>query len=76
MKPFIFALIGCAAILVCVAAPPEARIVGGDDAFSGQVPYQAALDIAGEPTCGATILSDRYALTAMRCVCSINSNKP
>ncbi|XP_065363724.1 serine protease SP24D [Calliphora vicina] len=55
---------------------PQGRIVGGDDAVLGQIPYQAALSIAGLPTCGAVILSERYALTSLQCVCSAGSDKP
>ncbi|XP_046802227.1 serine protease SP24D isoform X2 [Lucilia cuprina] len=55
---------------------PQSRIVGGDDAILGQIPYQAALSIAGLPTCGAVIISERYALTSLQCVCSAGSDKP
>ncbi|XP_075156214.1 serine protease SP24D [Haematobia irritans] len=57
-------------------AAPQARIVGGDDAVLGQIPYQAALSIGGLYTCGAVILSERYALTSLTCVCSAGSDKP
>lgn len=62
------------AICACALSAPQARIVGGDDAVLGQIPYQAALSIAGLPTCGAVILSERYALTALQCVCSAGSD--
>uniref|UniRef100_A0A1I8Q5L5 Peptidase S1 domain-containing protein n=1 Tax=Stomoxys calcitrans TaxID=35570 RepID=A0A1I8Q5L5_STOCA len=57
-------------------AAPQARIVGGDDAVLGQIPYQAALSIGGSYNCGAAILSERYALTALLCVCSAGSDRP
>lgn len=62
--------------LILSFAAPQARIVGGDDAVLGQIPYQAALSIAGLPTCGAVILSERYALTSLQCVCSAGSDRP
>ncbi|XP_030381393.1 serine protease SP24D [Scaptodrosophila lebanonensis] len=55
---------------------PQARIVGGDDAVLGQFPYQASLSIGGSYNCGAVIIAERYALTALGCVCSKGSDKP
>ncbi|EDW46174.1 GM13371 [Drosophila sechellia] len=51
-------------------AQPQGRIAGGEDAVLGQLPYQAALSIGGSYNCGAVIIGQRYALTALTCVCS------
>ncbi|XP_037942542.1 serine protease SP24D-like [Teleopsis dalmanni] len=75
MKTFLRSFYLLAAILTC-SASPQGRITGGDDAVLGQVPYQASLTIGGSPNCGAVILSDRYALTLLSCVCSKGSDKP
>ncbi|KAH8344856.1 hypothetical protein KR067_009246, partial [Drosophila pandora] len=59
--------------LVLVAgslALPQGRIAGGEDAVTGQLPYQAALSIGGSYNCGAVVIAKRYALTALTCVCS------
>ncbi|XP_034104171.1 serine protease SP24D [Drosophila sulfurigaster albostrigata] len=56
---FLSALIGC-----------SQAIAGGEDAVLGQLPYQAALSIGGSYNCGAVIIAERYALTALTCVCS------
>ncbi|XP_034472514.1 chymotrypsin-1 [Drosophila innubila] len=54
----------------------ETRIAGGEDAVLGQLPYQAALSIGGSYNCGAVIIAERYALTALTCVCSTGQDKP
>ena len=75
MKPFV--LILCIiSLVVCALSAPQVRIVGGDDAVLGQIPYQAALSIAGLPTCSAVILNELYALTSLQCVCSAGSDRP
>ncbi|XP_075155535.1 chymotrypsin-2-like [Haematobia irritans] len=57
-------------------AAPQARIVGGDHAVLGQIPYQAALSFGGLYTCGAVILNEWYAVTSLTCVCSSGSDRP
>ncbi|KAJ3657790.1 hypothetical protein Zmor_009570 [Zophobas morio] len=50
---------------------PEPRIINGDEASSGQFPWQAALYITrpGETTwCGGALISSRWILTAGHCV--------
>jgi len=44
------------------------RIVGGEIAGWGQFPYQCLLRVYGGFTCGCSILSDRWILTAAHCV--------
>lgn len=60
------ALIGCAV----GNGGAQTRIAGGEDAVLGQLPYQAALSVGGSYNCGAVIIAERYALTALTCVCS------
>ncbi|XP_022211860.1 serine protease SP24D [Drosophila obscura] len=57
-------------------ALPQARVAGGEDAVLGQLPYQAALSIGGSYNCGAVIIAERYALTALTCVCSEGKSTP
>ncbi|XP_030566120.1 chymotrypsin-2 [Drosophila novamexicana] len=66
------ALLGCST----ANAGPQGRIVGGEDAILGQLPYQAALSIGGSYNCGAVIIAERYALTALTCVCSAGKDTP
>ncbi|KAH8289578.1 hypothetical protein KR054_007451 [Drosophila jambulina] len=67
-------------ILVAVAGSslgqPQGRIAGGEDAVVGQLPYQGALSIGGSYNCGAVLIAQRYALTALSCVCSEGKDKP
>ncbi|KAF5300956.1 hypothetical protein FQA39_LY10926 [Lamprigera yunnana] len=49
------------------ASNPLARIVGGGNAGLGAWPWQAALYKEGEFQCGATLLTDRWLLSAGHC---------
>lgn len=56
-------------IIVAVGAKQE-RIVGGEPARVGQLPYQAALvrtNLQRSLQCGATIISPRFVITAAHC---------
>jgi len=46
----------------------EPRIVGGEDAKHGEFPHMLQLQYLGSHMCGASIISDQWALTAAHCV--------
>ncbi|XP_011177380.2 serine protease SP24D [Zeugodacus cucurbitae] len=49
---------------------PSPRIVGGQYAADGQFPHQISLYIFGDFTCGGSIISANYVVTAAHCVTS------
>lgn len=56
------------ALLAVATAQPSGRIVGGIDAVEGQFPHQISLRRSGSHTCGGSIISHNYILTAAHCV--------
>ncbi|KAF4530496.1 hypothetical protein B566_EDAN017513 [Ephemera danica] len=49
--------------------PPQHYIVGGVQASPGEYPSQLSLQYNGVHRCGASIISENYALTTAYCVC-------
>jgi secreted trypsin-like serine protease len=47
----------------------RARIVGGVDSLPAEFPWAASVWRQGAHQCGATIISDRWLVTAGHCVC-------
>lgn len=54
----------------------RARIVGGEDADKGEWPWMALLMHTTGRSCGATILNEKYALTAAHCTDMWGTPKP
>merc|ERR1711893_13651 len=57
------------ALAVSQVLARSTKIVGGEDASPGEFPHQCALEFAssGSHTCGCSILSDRWVITAAHC---------
>uniref|UniRef100_A0A3Q4FXT1 Peptidase S1 domain-containing protein n=1 Tax=Neolamprologus brichardi TaxID=32507 RepID=A0A3Q4FXT1_NEOBR len=49
------------------AYSPFNLIVGGQDAPPGSWPWQVALSIFGSLTCGGSLITDQWVLTAAHC---------
>lgn len=51
------------------------RIVGGEETQVNQYPWMALLLYSGRFYCGASLINDRYVLTAAHCVSGFNKDR-
>uniref|UniRef100_A0A7N5ZWE6 Peptidase S1 domain-containing protein n=1 Tax=Anabas testudineus TaxID=64144 RepID=A0A7N5ZWE6_ANATE len=59
----------------CGVAPLNTKIVGGVDASAGSWPWQVSVHYQGSHTCGGTLISNQWVLTAAHCI-ETNSTSP
>lgn len=55
-------------VVACGIAGKSVRIVGGRPVIKNQYPWMALLMYDGKFYCGATLISNKYVLTASHCV--------
>ncbi|XP_033115439.1 chymotrypsinogen B-like, partial [Anneissia japonica] len=49
----------------------SSRIVGGEDSYPGEWPWMLSFEIYGSFYCGASLISEKWAITAAHCVDSL-----
>merc|ERR1711976_413752 len=60
-------VVGCCCVCRCRAPPPF--IIGGDDVDrAGKYPWQGSLQLLGSHSCGCSLVSSNYVITAAHCV--------
>ncbi|CAD6214576.1 GSCOCT00004123001.2-RA-CDS [Cotesia congregata] len=57
--------------VAAVNGVPTLRVVGSQDAPDGKYPYQVSLNVSGWHSCGGSIISNRFILTAAHCVLDV-----
>lgn len=65
--------------LICIAgcgiANKQKRIVGGQETEVNQYPWMALLTYSNRFYCGASLINDRYVMTAAHCVSGFNKDR-
>lgn len=59
----------------CGIANKQKRIVGGQETEVNQYPWMALLTYSNRFYCGATLINDRYVMTAAHCVSGFNKDR-
>ncbi|XP_023267147.1 prostasin-like [Seriola lalandi dorsalis] len=59
----------------CGVAPLNTRIVGGENATAGSWPWQVSMHYLSAHSCGGTLISDQWVLTAAHCIPSNAANR-
>jgi secreted trypsin-like serine protease len=71
MKISILCILTLATCTIAAQNSQEQRIIGGDVAFAGQIPYIAAIykrTNEGTFFCGGALMNDQWILTSGHCV--------
>ncbi|XP_068216346.1 serine protease 1-like [Palaemon carinicauda] len=59
----------------CGIPNPDGRVVGGRVTSRGRYPWLASLNYRGKMYCGASLVNDRFLVSAAHCVKNINKDK-